>query len=131
MSMFLRPETISFQARCIGDTNLEVFGLKNIGRGNFTSCQPKRVNTKKNYFQKLDPICSLHAKFGFNLTTGGRVMDGFTYKSKLCCPPFYIIHEIVDNIGNLIIFSKIKYKHSTLFVRQWKHFFVKIFHFYN
>ena len=45
LPMFLRPETISFQARCIGDANL----LR---------------------------------------------MDGFTYKSKLCCSPFQMTFHV-------------------------------------
>ena len=54
LPLFLRPETIRFKARYIGDAKLEVSCLKNIGRGNFTSCQPKRVNTKK-LFSKTRP----------------------------------------------------------------------------
>ena len=88
--MYFRQETSNLASPMYLDLNLMVSGFKNRGRCNFTSCWPKRVNTKKNYLKKLDPICALHAKFQLNQSTGGWVMDGFTYKSKLCCPPFCI-----------------------------------------
>ena len=48
----------------------------------------KKELTIKFFLWKLDPICSLHAKSGVNPSTGGQVMDWFTYKTRLCHPPF-------------------------------------------
>ena len=85
--VFLRQETSNITILMNPSCKLQVFGLKNIGRGNFTSCQPKRVNSKKNCLWNINPICSLHAKSGVNLSTGGQVMGWFTYKTRLCHPP--------------------------------------------
>ena len=62
LPLFLIPETIRFKARYIRDAKLEASCLKNIGRGNFTSCWPKRVKTKnylKNTRPHLCPTCKI------------------------------------------------------------------------
>ena len=43
-----------------------------------------------NFFSwKPNPICALHAKFRSISSTGGHFTGLFTYKSWLCCPPFF------------------------------------------
>ena len=63
-------------AGSIWDVKLEFSGVKNTGRGNFTSCQPKRFNSKK-VIWKLNSM--QNAKYGVNPSTGGQVMGWFPF----------------------------------------------------
>ena len=52
---------------------LEVSCFKNIGRGNFTSCRPKKVNSKKNFSEKLIPFAPYMQNMGSIRQLGAKI----------------------------------------------------------